>query len=54
MPGKLRKSFVGHPSAKFFGAFFSDRVFQQPLRIALTDGVESCSSRHYPQTHVQL
>ena len=32
--GKRRKSFLGHPSAKFFPAFSRVRVFQQPPLIA--------------------
>jgi hypothetical protein len=34
---KRRSSFVGLPSAKFFGPVLRDRVFQQPLPIALID-----------------
>ena len=35
--GKPRKSFVGLPIAKFFRAFSSECVFQQPQAISLMD-----------------
>jgi hypothetical protein len=33
--GKLRKSFVGLPGAKFFWPFSGEGVFQQPQAISL-------------------
>jgi hypothetical protein len=35
--GKSKRSFVGHPSAKFFRVFSRARVFQQPQAIALIE-----------------
>ena len=31
MPRKLERSFLGHPSAKFFRPFSSEGLFQHPL-----------------------
>src|ERR1039458_7969573 len=39
--GKSRKSFVGHPSAKFFRPVLRDRVFQHPQ--AITQACAVCS-----------
>ena len=39
MSGKLRKSFVGLPGAKFFRSVLRDRVFQQPQAITLKTAI---------------
>src|ERR1700741_3226254 len=51
MPRKLERSFLGHPSAKFFRPFSSEGLFQHPLLLSTVELTAQRRDSEYDPSH---